>query len=260
MDSSSSYFDHHHQRGTAINNSDEELIILSSSRPKKRAGRKKFKETRHPVYRGVRRRRWNSNKWVCEVREPNSQTRIWLGTYPTPEMAARAYDVAARAYNLSCLNFADSVRRLPVPASKDTKDIRKAAFEGAQLFKPADDQVSLSGGSGRSASFSTDDQTSGDQEEEEEEEGSCDLTRATSNANEVTSREIGGVGKDNEAHNTRDFGYEEALIDMVKGPLLSPPHTHFSQYGISTTFDDDDDDDGMESTDADQVSLWNYSF
>ncbi|KAK4752186.1 hypothetical protein SAY87_020984 [Trapa incisa] len=36
--------------------SDEEVILLASSRPKKRAGRRVFKETRHPVYRGVRRR------------------------------------------------------------------------------------------------------------------------------------------------------------------------------------------------------------
>ncbi|KAL2527213.1 Dehydration-responsive element-binding protein 1D [Abeliophyllum distichum] len=37
------------------NFSDEE-VLLASNNPKKRAGRKKFCETRHPVYRGVRRR------------------------------------------------------------------------------------------------------------------------------------------------------------------------------------------------------------
>lgn len=121
--------------------SDEELMItLASSRPKKPAGRKKFKETRHPVYRGVRKR--NNDKWVCELREPNKKSRLWLGTYPTAEMAARAHDVAALALKgessslTPCLNFADSVWRLPVPVSKEAEHIRKAAGEAAEAFRP----------------------------------------------------------------------------------------------------------------------------
>nr|ABP64695.1 putative C-repeat binding protein 4 [Populus trichocarpa] len=115
--------------------SDEE-VLLATSFPKKRAGRRIFRETRHPVFRGVRKR--NGNKWVCEMREPNKKSRIWLGTYPTPEMAARAHDVAALALRgkSACLNFADSAWRLPVPVSKDSKDITRAANEAAELFRP----------------------------------------------------------------------------------------------------------------------------
>lgn len=111
-------------------------MTVSSAPPKRRAGRTKFRETRHPVYRGVRCR--NADRWVCEVREPNKKTRIWLGTFPTAEMAARAHDVAALALRgrQACLNFADSAWRLPAPESSSPRDIQRAAARAAEAFRP----------------------------------------------------------------------------------------------------------------------------
>lgn len=179
-------------------NSDEEsYTTIAKSPPKRRAGRTKFRETRHPVYKGVRQR--NGGKWVCEVREPKKKSRIWLGTFATAEMAARAHDVAAMALRgrSACLNFADSAWLLPVPESGNAKDIQRAAAEAAEAFRPS------------------------------ESGSSSNMIRAKSS---TPSPEVWPCLEDD------GLGMHGLLANMAEGLLLSPPHD--PSFGSGSHLDD----------------------
>ncbi|KAJ7561608.1 hypothetical protein O6H91_03G035700 [Diphasiastrum complanatum] len=82
-------------------------------------------------YKGIRRRSWG--QWVSEIREPRKRTKIWLGSFPTAEMAARAYDAALlclRGPN-AAFNFADSPLIIHLEPWTSKKDIQAIAATAA---------------------------------------------------------------------------------------------------------------------------------
>ncbi|ERM99749.1 ethylene-responsive transcription factor ERF039 [Amborella trichopoda] len=99
--------------------------------PVKRTAGNQLPGDQKTTFRGVRKRSWG--RYVSEIREPKKKTRIWLGSFLSPEMAARAYDSAAFFLkgNKSALNFPELAEFLPRPASNSRRDIQAAALKAA---------------------------------------------------------------------------------------------------------------------------------
>jgi hypothetical protein len=97
-------------------------------------------------FMGIRMRKWG--KWVSEIRMPNSRGRIWLGSYDTPEKAARAYDFAVYCLRGSKakFNFPNSLPKFPCASSLSPPQIQAAAanFAAEEFQMPLEEDAASS--------------------------------------------------------------------------------------------------------------------
>ncbi|GLJ08900.1 hypothetical protein SUGI_0098300 [Cryptomeria japonica] len=70
------------------------LGVEDTSQMSQSSGKSSFKKDRKYRYRGVRIR--PSGRFSAQIKGPMNKRRLWLGTYDTPELAASAYNFAAR--------------------------------------------------------------------------------------------------------------------------------------------------------------------
>ncbi|KAF8036142.1 hypothetical protein BT93_C1981 [Corymbia citriodora subsp. variegata] len=184
-------------------------------------------------YKGVRLRKWG--KWVSEIRLPHSRERIWLGSYDTPEKAARAFDAA-----LYCLrgrhaqfNFPNSPPDIAGAQGLTPQEIRAVAARFANQ-RPESSGQSSRNDDGHGHGKEGDDNGNGN------EGGGNDMDWSFLNA---LDDDCCGSG----------FGLYGGL-DYVGGHELAPP-----PEASPTSNDADDENGGGEGFYCHQSSfLWNF--
>jgi len=218
----------------------------------------RIKGKRYPVYRGVRMRTWG--RWVSEIREPKKKSRIWLGTFPTPEMAARAHDVAALSIKgkSAFLNFPHIASSLPRPATLSPRDIQAAAAVAAAEFHMpseedrSEDRSADPVGTNNAIPIDPDTVIPGECGNNEEAAAVC-----ASNSDLVSS-----FLSENEWMTIDDdilFDLPNILGNMAEGLLVAPPWMLEQEELYGNTYSPADNFYDVNGSICGETSLWNHS-
>ncbi|KAJ6758397.1 ETHYLENE-RESPONSIVE TRANSCRIPTION FACTOR ERF042-RELATED [Salix koriyanagi] len=181
-----------------------------------------------PKYKGVRKRKWG--KWVSEIRLPNSRERIWLGSYDTPEKAARAFDAALYCLRGSGakLNFPDTPPDIAGGRSLSSQEIREVA-----------------------ARFANDEPTSSAAMGDESSAHAENYTSSSSDGGAGDIIDWSFLDLLDSSEGASDFGLYHGL-DRIGGDYYPPPPPPPPEYST-----DGDDHNGDEAY-SHQSFLWNF--